>query len=139
LITTSPAANAYGLALSSNGLYLFVAGYNSGTVGEYDATTGAVINANFITGLSYPTGLAVVGNTLYVTSAQVGSASNASLLSTYNATTGAVINANFITGLPSGAQFIAVASVPEPSPSSMIGVGGVALLGIMLRKKHRIA
>jgi hypothetical protein len=29
--------------------------------------------------------------------------------------------------------------VPEPSPWSMIAVGGVALVGIMLRKKHRIA
>ena len=32
-----------------------------------------------------------------------------------------------------------VASVPEPSTWSMIAVGGVALLGIMLRKKHRTA
>ena len=31
------------------------------------------------------------------------------------------------------------APVPEPSPWSMIAVGGVALVGIMLRKKHRIA
>ena len=31
------------------------------------------------------------------------------------------------------------AAVPEPSPWSMIAVGGVALLGIMLRKKHRTA
>ena len=30
-------------------------------------------------------------------------------------------------------------AVPEPSPWSMIAVGGVALVGIMLRKKHRIA
>ena len=29
------------------------------TVGEYDATTGAAINANFITGLNQPTGLLV--------------------------------------------------------------------------------
>jgi PEP-CTERM motif len=31
------------------------------------------------------------------------------------------------------------ASVPEPSTWSMIAIGGVALLGIMLRKKHRTA
>jgi len=31
------------------------------------------------------------------------------------------------------------APVPEPSPWSMIAVGGVALVGVMLRKKHRIA
>jgi hypothetical protein len=33
----------------------------------------------------------------------------------------------------------ALPAVPEPSPWSMIAVGGVALVGIMLRKKHRIA
>jgi hypothetical protein len=37
---------------------LFVAN-QSGTVGKYDATTGEAINANFITGLQFPTGLAV--------------------------------------------------------------------------------
>ena len=38
---------------------LFVANFGSGTVGEYDATTGAAINASFITGLIEPEGLAV--------------------------------------------------------------------------------
>jgi PEP-CTERM motif len=47
-----------------------------------------------------------------------------------------VINANFITGLY-GPDGLAIGSVPEPSTWSMIAVGGVALLGIMLRKKHR--
>jgi hypothetical protein len=32
-----------------------------------------------------------------------------------------------------------LATVPEPSPWSMIAVGGVALLGIMLRKRHHTA
>jgi hypothetical protein len=81
-------ASAAGLALSGNDL--FVANQSGTTVGEYDATTGAAINANFLTGLNLPAGLLV-------------------------------------------------ASVPEPSPWSMIAVGGVALLGIMHRKKHRIA
>ena len=40
---------------------LFVANYASGTVGQYNATTGTVINANFITGLNLPNGLAVSG------------------------------------------------------------------------------
>ena len=55
----------------------------------------------------------------------------------YDATTGAAINTNLITlraVFPNG-----LASVPEPSPWSMIAVGGVALVGIMLRKKHRTA
>jgi hypothetical protein len=36
-----------------------VANFNTGTVGEYDATTGAAINATFITGLTDPIGIAV--------------------------------------------------------------------------------
>jgi hypothetical protein len=83
-------------------------------VAEYDATTGAVINASFISGIQSPVGLAVVGNTLYVAQDE-GATLGTSFVSTYNATTGALIKANFITGL-NGAGFIAVAPVPEPSP-----------------------
>jgi hypothetical protein len=60
---------------------------------EYNATTGAAINASFITGLSEPEGLAVSGNDLFVVNTL------ADTVGEYNATTGAVINANFITGL----------------------------------------
>jgi len=38
---------------------LFVTNSYSGTVGEYDATTGDAINANFIMGLTEPVGIAV--------------------------------------------------------------------------------
>ena len=39
----------------------------NGSVGEYDATTGAAINANFIpTGLNFPSALALSGNNLFV-------------------------------------------------------------------------
>ena len=41
-----------GLALSGNNL--LVANYLGTTVGEYDATTGIALNANFITGLNQP-------------------------------------------------------------------------------------
>ena len=56
----------------------------------------------------------------------------------YDATTEAAINVNFITGLtdPSG---LLVTSVPEPYPWSMIAMGGVALLGMMLRKRQPTA
>ncbi len=67
--------------------------FGSGTVGEYDATTGTLIKAHFITGLNQPQGLAVLGNTLFV--ANFGSGT----VGKYDATTGAAINANFITGL----------------------------------------
>jgi hypothetical protein len=61
------------------------------TVGKYDATTGAVINANFITGLSAPRGLALSGNVLF----EVNQGGNT--VGQYDATTGATLNANFIT------------------------------------------
>ena len=101
------------------------------TVGEYNATTGTAINPSFITGLSEPSYLALSGNDLFVTNLSGGTVGE------YNATTGAVINASFLAALdyPQG---LAVASVPEPSPWSMIAVGGVALLGLMLRRRHRL-
>jgi hypothetical protein len=73
------------------------------TVHEYP---GAVINANFITGLNYPARLALSGNDLFVSNYVGGTVGE------YDATTGALINANFITGLsyPDG---VAVASVPS--------------------------
>jgi glucose/arabinose dehydrogenase len=69
-----------------------------GVVSEYDATTGAVINASLITGLSNPGGLAVKGNTLFVANSDGGTVGK------YDATTGGAINPGFITGLetPSG-------------------------------------
>jgi hypothetical protein len=123
-----------GLALSGNDL--FVANYGGGsgtTVGEYDATTGgAAINPSFITGLNDPWGLVLSGNDLFVSNA------GGTTVGEYNATTGAAIKASFITGLsaPTG---LLVTPVPEPSPCSMIAVGGAALLGIMLRKRQRTA
>jgi DNA-binding beta-propeller fold protein YncE len=80
--------NPIGLAVSGNTLY--VSGAALGSVGKYNATTGAAINANFITGLNDPFGLALSadGTALLV--------SNGSMVSEYNATTGAAINANFI-------------------------------------------
>jgi WD40 repeat protein len=39
---------------------LFVADYSGGTVGEYNATTGAAINTHLITGLTHPFALATV-------------------------------------------------------------------------------
>ncbi len=61
-----------------------------GIVGEYNATTGAAIKANFITELFFPSALAVSGNNLLV--ADVGRVGE------YSATTGAAINANFVQG-----------------------------------------
>lgn len=65
-------------------------------VSKYNAITGALINANFITGLSSENdeGLALLGNTLFV--ADCGR----DTVGAYDATTGAPIKADFITGVP---------------------------------------
>ena len=68
-------------------------GSGAGVVSEYDASTGKVINANFITGLDGPDGLAVLGNTLFVANQGIGTVGK------YDAKTGAAISPNFITGL----------------------------------------
>jgi DNA-binding beta-propeller fold protein YncE len=65
----------------------------TGIVSEYDAKTGEVINANFITGLSRPVALAVNANTLFVTNFRSGT------IGKYDATTGGAISPGFITGL----------------------------------------
>jgi hypothetical protein len=70
---------------------IYVSEFGTNTVGEYDATTGAAINTNFITGVINPEGLLLSGNTLFVSSSISGGGS----VGTYNATTGAVINATF--------------------------------------------
>jgi hypothetical protein len=79
----------WGIAASGNRLYITNSTY--GTVGVYDATTGAAINSSLVTGLEAPRGVAVAGNNLYVAGFQT--------IGEYDATTGAAINASLVTGL----------------------------------------
>jgi hypothetical protein len=86
------------------GPVLYVTLPYQGTVSEYDATTGAVINANFITGLNRPDQLLVYGDTLFV--ADEGGEFLGYFrgsVGTYNVTTGAAINPSFIEAEPGGA------------------------------------
>ena len=126
-ITTAP-VGAFGLAIS--GKHLFVSsGQDLGTgVAEYDLNTGALLNANFITGIQYPVALAVPGNTLYV--AQDGGTTGTSVVSTYDATTGALLNANFITGL-NGAGFILAVAAPQ-APIANAGLGQTVQAGTVV-------
>ena len=64
-----------------------------GIVSEFNAKTGEVIDANFITGLRVPRGLAVSGNTLFVADR------GRNTVGKYDARTGAAINPGLITGL----------------------------------------
>lgn len=76
---------AYGAALSGSNLY--VLNGNGGPVGLYNATTGAAINANFITGNIGGEGLAFFGNNLFVPGSDG--------IEEYAATTGTSIRAGF--------------------------------------------
>ena len=63
-------------SLAVSGSYLFVSSNNpstgSGTIGEYNALTGATINASLISGLVRPQGIALSGSDLYVASDNSG-------------------------------------------------------------------
>ena len=79
---------------------LLVANLGNGNVGQYDATTGATINAAFVNGqTSDSNGLALDGNNhLFISNL------NTNTVGLFNATTGATINSAFIQGFNSPEQ-----------------------------------
>ena len=98
------------MAVSGNDLFVANAGTTgngteftprSGSIGEYNATTGAVIQKTLVTGLTsngnnYPVGIAVSGGNLFVT--------NLNTVAEYNASTGALESSSLLPGVvaPSG-------------------------------------
>jgi hypothetical protein len=74
-------------------LYVTQGPSGHGFVSKYDAATGVPIDANFITGLGSPNGIALLGNKLFVASYTSGTVGE------YDASTGAAIDASFIMGL----------------------------------------
>jgi hypothetical protein len=95
---------------------LYVSQYNTATVGVYNASTGATINPSHITGLSAPFGLALSGNTLFVSDD-----GNNNVIGKYVASTGSPINAAFIPGV--GAAFLALSG----STLYVAGYGGTTI------------
>jgi hypothetical protein len=73
------------------GAQLYVSQVQAGIVSEYNASTGALIKADFIAGLSTPNALLLSASDLLV-------ANEAGSVGKYNASTGAAINQSFITG-----------------------------------------
>jgi hypothetical protein len=100
---------------------LYVGQFATNSVGEYNATTGAAINASFITGLAGNPGLALSGNDLFVLT-NGANGSGPGTVGEYDATTGAAINANFITGLV--APFSIVLSPNNLLVGSSVGTVG---------------
>jgi hypothetical protein len=99
---------------------LYISEYGANVVGEYNAATGAAINANLITGLDGPTGIALSGNDLFVVS--IGG-TDGGTVGKYNATTGAAINANLIAGLD-GPVGLALSGSTLYVASSVSGIVG---------------
>src|SRR5947209_10520021 len=77
---------------------LVVDGTNNSVIREFDATTGASINANFITGLNVAYGLAV-DDKLRLFVSNGGSGGPSGSVGLYDAVTGNPINAAWVTGL----------------------------------------
>ena len=106
-------------------------------MGEYDATTGATLNAHFISmGLVGPGGLALDGNNhLFVTS------DNINTVGEFDATTGATINPTFINGQglngPQALVFVP-APVPEPGTLALVGAAIAGAVGWGSRSARRL-
>ena len=81
---------AFCIFVTGNDLYVGGTGHS---IAKFDATTGALVNPNFMSGFSFVTGMAVLGNELYVSDA------NQSRVGKYNAASGAVINPTFVIGI----------------------------------------
>jgi hypothetical protein len=84
---------------------------NTGTIGEYNATTGATVNASLISGLNEPGGIAVSGGNLFVADFGFG------IIGEYNATTGATETFALVSGL-NGPAFIAVTTPSSVADAS---------------------
>ncbi len=111
--------------MSVSGTALFVA--NGSKISEYNATTGNVVNASFITGLNAPHGLFVLGNDLYI--ANFGG----NTVSEYDLTTGVAVTGYVSPVTLNEPSFLAVTSAPEPQTWVLLG-GGTILLGVYRRK-----
>ena len=124
-----------GVALFGNDLFVANGG-SANTVGEYNATTGAVINASFVTGLSAPVGLAVLGNRLLVanTSGNTVGAYGIPATAAFGNVPTSSTPSFLSTGL-NGPDFVAV--VPEPSAWALLATGTAAL--VLARRPRRAA
>src|SRR5437763_1268789 len=79
---------------------IFVSNFRGGTIGEYDAVTGATINSALVTGLFVPRFIATSGGDLFVSD-------NNGTIGVYDAATGAPIDPTLIsTPGPRGMVFV---------------------------------
>jgi hypothetical protein len=128
-----------GIVLS--GSNLFVTNQATGTLGEYNATTGAVVNASLVSGLSQPWAIAVSGTNLFVTNLGNGT------IGEYT-TSGGTVNPSLVSGLNwpygiavSGSNLFVVNNLTDTigeyttsggtvNPSLVSGLGGPANIAV---------
>jgi DNA-binding beta-propeller fold protein YncE len=93
--------------IALSGGNLFVTDSFTGTIGEYNATTGAIVDADLVSGLNGPNGIAVFGGNLFVTNFQTGTIGEYTL-------SGETVNASLISGLNQPTDIVVVpSSVPD--------------------------
>ncbi len=100
---------------------LFVESYTNGTIGEYNATTGAAINSHLISGLNSPEALATDGTNLFVANFGTAGGHNGSI-GEYT-TAGAAVNAALITGLSNPAGLAVGASISGNARALYVATG----------------
>ena len=81
------------IAVSAGNLFVSGGTFGSGTIGVYNATTGAPVNPTLVSGLNDAFGIAVSGGNLFVADTVNGT------IGEYNATTGAPVNPALVSGL----------------------------------------
>ena len=149
-----------GIAVSGSRLFVsneFNVTPGAGTIGEYDANTGAPVNASLITGLNIPDHIAVSQTALYVSNNHSGSETDngaSGSIGEYNLD-GSVINAALVSGLKSpegitifgGVLFVALdnggtnglveefdsasgAAISAPLISGLNGAQAIAVAGV---------
>jgi len=125
------ASDPMGVAVDNAGRLFLSVGSN---VRTYNATTGALINSSFISGLNSPRPLALDGAGNLFVGDYFGST-----VGKYDATTGAAVNASLITGFPTplGLAFDAtgklfVSSLGNPGVQSFDASTGTAISGSRL-------
>jgi hypothetical protein len=121
-------------AIAVSGGNLFVTTSGPSIIGEYNASTGAAINASLVADPgteSSPNGIAVLGNDIFYANGVPSFLGPA--IGEYDATTGATVNASLVTtGLNSP---VGIVVTPEPSTWIMFLLGALSLLA-RGRRKH---
>ena len=112
-------SSASGIAVFGNSL--FVANFSLGTISQYNATTGEMVNPALISGLNHPSALAVAEGYLFVSDFFAGTVGKYTL-------SGETVDATLISGLNQPTSIAVIsASVTEASSTWSLLLLGLAV------------